>query len=202
MELTSRQREILAYIRRCIRERSLPPTRSEITRKFGFASPNAAQCHLRALAAKGAIKLHPGRARGILPVASDENDDEIPVIGRIPAGSPLLAIENREGGMPVAEGLFHARPDYFLRVTGDSMRDAGILDGDLVAVRRTTAAEPGNIVIARLDGDEATFKRLRRRGRKLWLESANPDYPPILITPARELVIEGVAIGVLRREIG
>lgn len=201
MKLTGRQREILAFIRRCIRNSGLPPTRAELMAQFGFASPNAAQSHLRALAAKGAIKLHPRRARGIVPVPGADAEDGVPVIGRVPAGTPLLAVENREDELHVPDGFFREIPDYFLRVTGDSMRDAGILDGDLLAVKRADTAESGRIVIARVDSEDATVKRLRRKGRRIWLEAAHPDYPPMPVTPDREFAIEGVAIGVLRSRI-
>lgn len=203
MKLSSRQEEILAFIRESIRSLGLPPTRAEIMEHFGFASPNAAQCHLRALADKGAIRMEPGLARGIVPLhrldSEGERERRIPVIGRVAAGQPVLAVENREGEVPVDARLFNPRADFLLRVSGDSMTGAGIHDGDLLAVHRTREARSGRVVVARID-DEVTVKRLRRKGGKVWLEAANPAYPDI--HPARDgtdFELEGLGVGVLRR---
>ncbi len=203
MKLTPRQQEILDYIEQCMQIDGMPPTRAEIVERFGFASPNAAQCHLRALAARGAIELRSGTARGIVPVhrshtAAKSPDPLImPVIGRVAAGSPLLAVENREDDIRVDPDLFKPRPDYALRVHGDSMIDAGIDDGDLLLVHRTPEAGNGAIVVARLD-DEVTVKRLIRKKGELWLQPENDQHSPTRITAASQLVIEGLAVGVIR----
>ncbi|MDT8437458.1 MAG: transcriptional repressor LexA [Wenzhouxiangellaceae bacterium] len=204
MELSTRQREILDFIHLCLQRNGLPPTRAEINRHFGWSSPNAAQSHLRALARKGAISLNPRLARGIQataqPIAQpDDPGDEhgIPLIGRVAAGRPLLAIEHQERRVAVDPALFEPAPDYLLRVRGESMRDAGIHDGDLLAVHRTPEARHGEIVVARIN-DEVTVKRLRRRGRGVWLDPANPDFQPLAVSAGDEFAIEGRAVGVLR----
>ena len=195
MQLSARQREILDFIRSCVQTHGLPPTRAEINRHFGWSSPNAAQSHLRALEQKGAINLNPRLARGIQPTIDDEQG--IPVIGQVAAGRPLLAIENRERHVQVDPSLFSNSPDYLLRVRGESMNDAGIRDGDLLAVHRTREARTGQIVVARVN-DEVTVKRLRRRGRGIWLDPANPDFQPLQVTAADDFELEGLAVGVLR----
>ena len=193
--LTARQQQILSYIKQRIAEEGAPPTRADIVRAFGFRSPNAAETHLRALASKGVISLTPGAARGIRVTESQG----LPLIGKVAAGAPLLAIEHIEGHVPVAAELFSPAPDYLLRVQGESMRDAGILDGDLLAVRRTQDVFNGQIVVARLD-DEVTVKRFRRRADCVELLPENPDFPVISVDPRKiELVIEGLAVGVVRR---
>jgi repressor LexA len=193
-DLTPRQSEILAFLRQRISEDGMPPTRAEIAAAFGFRVAASAEEHLRALARKGAIELVPGSARGIrLPEASG-----LPLIGRVAAGSPILAEPNIERHVALDPGLFRPRPDYLLKVQGLSMKDAGILDGDLLAVVRTPEARHGQIVVARLD-DEVTVKRFERRGRRVRLLPANPDFSPIEVDLARQpLTIEGVAVGVLR----
>jgi repressor LexA len=198
MKLTSRQQEILAFIRGQVEEQGSAPTREEICRAFGFRSPYAAECHLRALARKGAIDLVSGSARGIRLPGSAGPAGEIPLVGRVAAGAPILAIEHVEERYRIDPGLFHPRPDYLLRVRGDSMRDAGILDGDLLAVRQSLEARDGQIVVARIE-DEVTVKFLQRAGDRVRLLPANPDYAPIEIDPGRqELVIEGIGVGVIR----
>jgi repressor LexA len=199
MKLSPRQREILEFIEQRVSGDGLPPTRAEINRHFGFKSPNAAQSHLRALARKGAIRLDPGLARGIVPLHSTRagGGRSLPVIGRVAAGQPVLAIENREASVHVDESMFRPRADYLLRVHGDSMVDAGILDGDLLAVHRSADADDGRIVVARIDG-EVTVKRLRRSAESIRLEAANPDYPDIEVDAADEFALEGLAVGVLR----
>jgi repressor LexA len=173
---------------------SMPPTRAEIAGAFGFASPNAAEDHLRALAKKGAITLEPGSARGIRLV----EQLGLPLIGTVAAGSPLLAVENRLGNIRIDPGLFQPQADYLLRVRGLSMIEAGILDGDLLAVHRTSEASNGQIVVARL-GDEVTVKRFKRRGTMVELIAENRDFAPILINTRKEpLAIEGVAVGLIR----
>lgn len=189
--LTPRQREILDFIRASLDERGAPPTRLEICQAFGFASPNAAEEHLRALARKGAIIMGAGSARGIRLV----EQLGLPLIGSVAAGSPLLAVENQRGKIQIPPNLFSARADYLLQVRGNSMTGAGILDGDLLAVHRTVDARSGQIVVARL-GDEVTVKRLKRRGGRIELLAENPDYPPIVVNDP--LVIEGLVVGLIR----
>jgi repressor LexA len=198
MKLTPRQQEILAFIRGQVEEQGSAPTREEICRFFGFRSPYAAECHLRALARKGAIDLISGSARGIRLPGGIAPAREIPLVGRVAAGAPILAIEHVEEHYRIDPRLFHPRPDYLLRVRGDSMRDAGILDGDLLAVRQSPEVRDGQIVVARID-DEVTVKVLQRAGDRVRLLPANPDYAPIEIDPGRqELVIEGIGVGVVR----
>ncbi|WP_018935621.1 transcriptional repressor LexA [Thioalkalivibrio sp. ALJ24] len=203
--LTPRQQAILDYITEVVTTQGTAPTRSEIATAFGFRSPHAAECHLKALARKGAIELVGGAARGIrLPPDArpspgmPSGTDGIPLIGRVAAGSPLLATEHIEGHYQLGDALFRARPDYLLRVHGESMRDAGILDGDLLAVRRTPEARDGQIVVARIE-DEVTVKRFHHDGSRIRLLPENPDFAPIEIDPERrELAIEGIGVGVLR----
>jgi repressor LexA len=189
--LTPRQQEILDFIRNSLEVLGAPPTRTEICHAFGFASPNAAEDHLRALAKKGAITLEPGSARGIRLV----EQLGLPLIGSVAAGSPILAVENQLGKIQVNPALFSPRADYLLKVRGNSMVDAGILDGDLLAVHKTGEARSGQIVVARLE-DEVTVKRLKRTGRRIELIAENPDYAPIVVDGP--LAIEGIAVGLIR----
>ncbi|HRP97593.1 MAG TPA: transcriptional repressor LexA [Rhodocyclaceae bacterium] len=192
--LTARQREILEFIRDTVESEGRPPTRAEVCTAFGFRSPNAAESHLRALAAKGAILLEEGRARGIrLPEGLG-----LPLIGRVAAGSPMLAVEHIEARHQVDAALFSPRADYLLRVRGMSMRDAGILEGDLLAVHRSPEARTGQIVVARVH-DEVTVKTFTRKGPLVSLLPANPDFEPIVIDTRRDpLIIEGIAVGLIR----
>ena len=193
-DLTQRQREILDFIRQTVENEGRPPTRAEVCQAFGFRSPNAAESHLRALAAKGAIVIEDGRARGIRLTESSG----LPLIGRVAAGSPLLAIEHIESRHAVDPSLFFPRANYLLRVAGMSMRDAGILDGDLLAVHQTPEARKGQIVVARVQ-DEVTVKTFSRKGHVVSLLPANPDFSPIVVDTRREpLVIEGIAVGLIR----
>src|SRR6185295_13162483 len=193
-ELTKRQQEILRMIREFIADSGFPPTRADICRAMGFNSPNAAEDHLRALARKGAIEMLEGASRGIRLTA----EAGLPLIGRVAAGSPLLAVENIEMHCQVDAQLFKPRADYLLKVRGLSMRDAGILDGDLLAVHRAQEARSGQIVVARL-AEEVTVKRWRRRGHLVQLEAENPEFKPIEVDLRSEpLVIEGIAVGVIR----
>lgn len=195
-KLTARQQEILEFIRDCQQEEGRPPTRAEICDAFGFRSPNAAETHLRALAAKHVITVESGRARGIRLTAPSG----LPLIGRVAAGNPILAEEHIERHHPVDPGMFSPRADYLLRVRGQSMRDAGILDGDMLAVHRTSEARDGQIVVARID-DDVTVKRLQRRGKMVTLHAENPDFDDIVVDLARQaLVIEGLAVGLVRNE--
>lgn len=200
--LTQRQREILALIRRHIRETGYPPTRAEIARICGFRSVNAAVDHLKALARHGVIELRQGASRGIRLIGAAADDETaLPVIGRVAAGSPVLAVEHIEDHYQIDPMLFHPRADYLLRVHGHSMRDAGILDGDLLAVHRTPDALNGQIVVARL-GEEVTVKRFQRHARwthRVNLLPENPDFAPIAVDlREQELVIEGLGVGVVR----
>ncbi|MGH8124615.1 MAG: transcriptional repressor LexA [Rhodanobacteraceae bacterium] len=199
MPLTDRQREILKFIALRIGE-GLPPTLAEIAAAFGFNQPRAAYKHLQALQAKGRIELLPGRNRGIRLVdhAAHARPAGLPLIGRVAAGAPILAVEHVERHVTLDPGLFKPRADYLLRVEGDSMRDVGILDGDLAAVHRTREARDGQIVVARIE-DEVTVKRLRILSARVRLEPANPDYAPIEVDPRRTpFTIEGLYVGVLR----
>ena len=200
--LTDRQAEILRLVRELTEVSGYPPTRAEIAERMGFRSVNAAEQHLRALEKKGAINIESGASRGIR-VLDDRPTSrgrllELPVVGRVAAGSPMLAEEHVQGRYQVDPNLFTPRADYLLRVRGMSMRDAGILEGDLLAVHRTAEARSGQIVVARL-ADEVTVKRLRRRASVVALEAENPDFAPIEVDLRREsLVIEGIAVGIIR----
>lgn len=200
--LTPRQSEVLAFIRQMLAARGMPPTRTEIATHFGFRSPKAAEDHLRALARKGAIDLLPGTSRGIrLNIDEPRADDDkirLPLVGRVAAGAPILAVEHIDDEYQVDPRLFRPRADYLLRVHGESMIDAGIFDGDLLAVHRTAEAANGDIVVARLD-DEVTVKRFRRNGRQVELLPANPAFEPIKVNLKHQaLVIEGLSVGVIR----
>ena len=205
--LTPRQQEILDLIRERIAHEGMPPTRAEIARTLGFRSANAAEQHLRALARKGAIQLMPGASRGIrLPRQHDEAPEDglsdLPIIGRVAAGSPVLAAEHVEAHVRLDPAMFRPRADYLLRVRGMSMRDAGILDDDLVAVYRTPDIREGQIVVARLR-DEVTVKRLSYDGADVLLKPENPDFEPIRISAGdEEFIIEGRVVGVIRRSGG
>jgi repressor LexA len=205
--LTPRQAEILAYVRRCVRDVGAPPTRAEIAQAFGFKSPNAAQEHLRALAKKGAIEMQGGTSRGIRlsdPLRASEpltlpelQQLNLPLVGRVAAGSPILAQEHVEKVYPFPAHLFASTPDFLLRVKGFSMRDAGILEGDLLAVKATREAHDGQIVVARL-GDEVTVKRLLRRPDGVELHPANPDFQVLRVGGSEAFEIEGVVVGLWR----
>ena len=201
MKLSPRQREILEFVRERVETDGLPPTRAEINAHFGFSSPNAAQSHLRALEKKGAIRLNARLARGIVPLVSTGHSGTeasgIPLIGRVAAGQPVLAVENHERMVRLDTAMFRPRPDYLLRVHGDSMIKAGILDGDMLAVHRSGDAAEGQIVVARING-EVTVKRLRRGARSIRLESANPAFADIEVTSGDDFALEGLAVGVVR----
>lgn len=190
-DLTPRQHEILDFIRSSLEVFGAPPTRAEIAGAFGFASHNAAEAHLKALAKKGVIVLDPGSARGIRLV----EQLGLPLIGSVAAGSPILAVENELGRLQIDPRLFAPRADYLLQVRGNSMTGAGILDGDLLAVHRTSEARSGQIIVARIE-DEVTVKRLSRKGGRVELIAENPDYAPLVIRGP--LAIEGLAVGLIR----
>jgi len=197
---TPRQQEILDYIRQILRQSGVPPTIAEIADALGLKSTNAVRGHLQALARKGLIELMPSMARGIRLLEQQVPADALPVIGRVAAGRPVLAEAHIEKYCRLGPELFQGKADYLLRVRGLSMRDAGILEGDLLAVQRTDQARSGQIVIARL-GDEVTVKRLRLEGSMAYLEPANPDFETLAVDPERqELCIEGVVVGVIRSE--
>lgn len=192
--LTPRQAEILKLIEQYTEKSGFPPTRNEICQAMGFRSPNAAEEHLKALARKGVIEMVPGASRGIRLM----QEPGVPVIGRVAAGSPMLAAEHIEGRYQLDPGLFTPSADYLLKVRGMSMRDAGILEGDLLAVHRTTEFRSGQIVVARLH-DEVTVKRIRKARDKVELIAENPAFATRVVDLKREaLAIEGVAVGIIR----
>ena len=192
--LTSKQQEILTLIRQAIETTGLPPTRAEIAAAMDYSSPNAAEEHLRMLERKGAIEIVKGSARGIRL----KDGGGIPLIGRVAAGSPILAEEHIQAHYQIDPALFKPRADYLLKVRGMSMRDAGIHDGDLLAVHKAGEARNGQVVVARLH-DEVTVKRLRRRGAIVELLPENPEFEPIIVDTRREeFFIEGLAVGVIR----
>ena len=193
-ELTPQQNRILQFIRKALESTGLPPPRAELAHAMEFRSPNAAEEHLRTLERKGAIEILKGSARGIRL----KDGGGLPLIGRVAAGSPILAEAHVQGHYQVDPALFKPSADYLLRVRGMSMRDAGILDGDLLAVHRVSEARSGQVVVARVN-DEVTVKRLRRKGAMVELLPENPEYEPIVVDTRREeLVIEGLGVGVIR----
>ncbi|MFP6807926.1 MAG: transcriptional repressor LexA [Pseudomonadales bacterium] len=197
IKLTPRQNEVLDFIKTYIEEIGYPPTRADIAKELGFKSANASEEHLKALARKGAIVMIPGTSRGIkLP-----DSGGIPIVGRVAAGSPILATEHIEDHVEMPASFFKPRADYFLTVHGDSMMEGGIFDGDLLAVHKTTNVNNGDIVVARID-DEVTVKRLQK-GRKKWevtLLPENKDYSPIVVDLRdKSFAFEGIGVGVIRR---
>jgi repressor LexA len=200
LRLTARQQQILDWIRTHIETAGMPPTRAEIAAGLGFSTASSAEDHLQALAKKGAIELRPGTSRGLrlreLPGVPLQGT--LPLVGRVAAGSPILAAEHIEGRYRVDPTLFSPSADFLLRVHGASMEDAGILDGDLLAVHKTADARSGQVVVARL-GDEVTVKRLTRRGRDIVLMPENAAFAPIEVDPARTpFAIEGIGVGLVR----
>jgi repressor LexA len=214
-KLTARQQQILDLIQAKVARTGAPPTRAEIAAELGFKSANAAEEHLQALARKGVIELLSGTSRGIrlntqtLRAIHEERAKQfplplpslaqlaLPLIGRVAAGSPILAQEHVDQTYYVESSLFQRRPDYLLKVRGMSMRDAGIMDGDLLAVMATKDVRNGQIVVARL-GDEVTVKRFRRNKHLIELHAENPDYPTIVVEPGEPFEIEGLAVGLIR----
>ena len=200
-ELTPRQRQILRFIQDSLAENGMPPTRAEIAQALGFRSANAAEEHLRALQRKGVIELRPGASRGIQLRDALREQLGLPLVGRVAAGRPILAEENIEAHYQVDPPLFQPRPHYLLKVSGMSMRDIGILDGDLVAVHRTPEVRNRQIVVARLE-NEVTVKRYRQDGSIAWLLPENSDFEPLRVDLREQsLIIEGVVVGVLRRSL-
>jgi repressor LexA len=207
MPLTKRQNQILLFISEHINNIGFPPTRNEVSQHFGFRSPNAAESHLRALEKKGVIEIERGRSRGITLTAlsaaalPDNKHQPLPLVGRVAAGSPILAQQNIENAYQVDLSLFTPRPHYLLRVEGMSMRDAGIHDQDLLAVHRTPDIRNGQIVVARID-DEVTVKRFRKQGHHVRLLPENPDFQPIEVDLRyQEFMIEGLGVGVIRNHL-
>ena len=200
-QLTPRQSQILEMIQQFIAETGMPPTRADIANELGFKSANAAEEHLRALQRKGVLDLIPGASRGIQLKDSLREQMGLPLVGRVAAGSPILAQEHIETHYKIDPALFRPKPHYLLRVHGMSMKNAGILDGDLVAVHRTPEVRSRQIVVARLD-DEVTVKRYRQEGSVVWLLPENEDFKPIQVDLAeQEMVIEGVVVGVIRDSV-
>ena len=201
--LTPRQAEIYQLIRDTIEDTGMPPTRAEIAQQLGFKSANAAEEHLKALARKGMIEILPGTSRGlrVLQDISQEasNDDlSLPLIGRVAAGEPILAQQHVESNYVVDPSMFHPRADYLLRVHGDSMKDIGILDGDLLAVHSTQVAQNGQVIVARVE-DDVTVKRLHKKGHLVTLLAENEDFSPIEVDLRHQAFsIEGLAVGVIR----
>lgn len=214
-KLTARQQQILELIQSAIARTGAPPTRAEIATELGFKSANAAEEHLQALARKGVIELVSGTSRGIrlkndtLRSINESRNKQyslslpglaqlvLPLIGRVAAGAPILAQEHVDQTYYLENSLFQQKPDYLLKVRGMSMRDAGIMDGDLLAVQSTKDAKNGQIVVARL-GDEVTVKRFRRNKDVIELHPENPDYQTIVVEPGEPFEIEGLAVGLIR----
>lgn len=199
MKLTARQQQILSLIRSHIQDTGFPPTRADIANEFGFKSANAAEEHLKALARKGAIEIIPGASRGIRLI--DETPNGLPLIGRVAAGSPILAQEHIDDYCDISPSFFRPRADYLLQVVGESMQDVGIYDGDWLAVHKTTEASNGDIIVARVD-EEVTVKRLRRTRSKhlVQLEPENPEFNVIEVDLREQFfAIEGLSVGVIRR---
>ncbi len=198
IKLTERQQQVLNIVKQHIEDTGYPPTRADIASELGFKSANAAEEHLKALARKGAIEVIPGASRGIrIP----DMQTGIPIVGLVAAGAPILAIENVEDHCEVPATLFKPRADYFLRVRGDSMIEAGIFEDDLLAVHSTKNVNNGDIVVARVD-DEVTVKRLQRGRSKYLIEllPENADYQPIKVDlREQECTIEGLSVGIIRR---
>lgn len=217
LKLTARQEQILNLIKEAIDNTGFPPTRAEIAQELGFRSANAAEEHLQALARKGAIEISPGTSRGIRligapTVASPEAGASLapvphvpaallmslPLVGRVAAGSPILAQEHVEANYAVDPAMFSSKPDFLLKVKGWSMRDAGICDGDILAVKKVDSAKNGQIVVARI-GEEVTVKRYRKTGATIELLPENPDFSVITVDPQTdEFALEGLAVGLMR----
>jgi repressor LexA len=209
LKLTARQEQILNLIREAIDNTGFPPTRAEIANELGFKSANAAEEHLQALARKGAIEISPGTSRGIrllgaapvpeaLPQVPAGMLMALPLVGRVAAGSPILASEHVEATYNVDPAMFSSKPDFLLKVRGESMRDIGIMDGDLLAVKKVDSAKNGQIVVARI-GNEVTVKRYRKTGSLVELLPENADFKIIQVDPASDdFALEGLAVGLMR----
>jgi repressor LexA len=196
---TDRQQAILDFLHEHAALHGMPPTASELAVAFDI-HVNAARKHLQALAGKGLIQLVPGKARGIrLPAPPRIEPIDLPLVGRVAAGAPIMSEGHVEARYAIDPALFRPRADFLLRVEGDSMIDAGILDGDLIAVHRTPDARDGQIVVARIDG-EITVKRLCRDGGRLRLLPENASHAPIEVSPdTTDFAVEGLYVGCIRR---
>ncbi len=199
-QLTPRQAEVLSLIRAAVQQTGMPPTRAEIASELGFKSANAAEEHLKALARKGVIRMMPGTSRGIqLLDEAEEEEAGLPLIGQVAAGEPILAQEHIEGRYQIDGSLFHPQADFLLRVHGMSMKNIGILDGDLLAVHKTDQARNGQVVVARVGDDEVTVKRFERKDHIVHLLPENEELDPIIVDLTEEqLTIEGLAVGIVR----
>ncbi|MDN3696631.1 MULTISPECIES: transcriptional repressor LexA [Vibrio] len=196
--LTPRQQQVFDLIKSKIEEAGMPPTRAEIARELGFRSANAAEEHLKALARKQAIEIIPGASRGIRILLEDAPDEGLPLIGQVAAGEPILAQEHVETHYKVDPGMFKPQADFLLRVNGESMKDIGIMDGDLLAVHKTQDVHDGQVVVARVDED-VTVKRLERKGSTVLLHAENEEFSPIQVDlTSQHLAIEGIAVGIIR----
>ncbi|GGP63907.1 LexA repressor [Shewanella algicola] len=196
--LTPRQAEILDLIKNNIAETGMPPTRAEIAKRLGFKSANAAEEHLKALAKKGFIEIMPGTSRGIRLPHEEEQETGLPLIGQVAAGEPILAQEHVEQYYQVDPSMFKPAADFLLRVRGDSMKDIGILEGDLLAVHKMQQARNGQVVVARVE-DDVTVKRFEKKGNVVYLHAENEAYNPIKVDlSCQSLTIEGLAVGVIR----
>ena len=196
--LTTRQQEVFDLIRDHISQTGMPPTRAEIAQRLGFRSPNAAEEHLKALARKGVLEIVSGASRGIRLLIEQEEDAGLPLVGRVAAGEPLLAQQHIEGHYQVDASLFKPHADFLLRVSGMSMKDIGIMDGDLLAVHKTQDVRNGQVVVARIE-DEVTVKRLKKQGNTVQLLPENSEFSPIVVDLREQnFSIEGIAVGVIR----
>jgi len=199
VKLTKRQTDVFNCIKNHIEETGYPPTRADIARSLGFKSTNAAEEHLKALAKKGAIEIIAGTSRGIRIPMLEQQELGLPIVGRVAAGSPILAQEHIEEHCTISSSFFNPSADYLLRVQGTSMKDIGIMDGDLLAVHQCKEARNGQIVVARID-DEVTVKRYKREGNIIHLIAENEEFAPIVIDlEAQEVSIEGLGVGVIRQ---
>jgi len=200
MKLTNRQEQVLDCVRRHIDETGFPPTRVDIARDLGFKSANAAEEHLKALARKGAIEMIPGTSRGIRIIGEEVEPEGLAIIGQVAAGEPILAEQHIDDYCTISSDFFRPRADYLLRVRGMSMKDIGIMDGDLLAVHQTHEARDGQIVVARV-GEDVTVKRFRKDGHMVYLIAENEEFDPIKVDLREEqLSIEGLGVGVIRQQ--
>jgi repressor LexA len=196
--LTNRQKQIFDLIKETINDTGMPPTRAEIASFFGFKSANAAEEHLKALAKKGYIEMLPGTSRGIRLAEQFLEGEGLPLIGRVAAGEPILAEEHIEDHYKMDGNLFHPAADYLLRVEGESMKNIGILDGDILAVHQTNDVQNGQVIVARVEND-VTVKRFKKEGNVVYLQAENEDFAPIVVDlTCQEFNIEGLAVGVIR----
>ena len=199
--LTARQQEVYDFLKHHLETTGMPPTRAEISKELGFRSPNAAEEHLKALAKKGVIEIVSGTSRGIRLLLEDNGQEEpgLPLIGRVAAGEPILAEQHIEGTYHVDPTMFKPQADFLLKVYGQSMKDIGILDGDLLAVHSTKDIRNGQVVVARIE-DEVTVKRLERKGSTVYLHAENEEFAPIVVdlTQPTQFEIEGIAVGIIR----